>query len=391
MTTTEVRLENLLGQLLSEDRGRTEEFFDDHELLLTSKVSYLDTLVPFSRQIKKSLTEATKRDIQGWAKNEQKRRTSRGRIGVSPTTLHIHKIHLKTFYRWLNGGEKTPECVKWIKGTQRVRDLPVDAILSQEEIRRIIEVCDNPRDKAMIAVFYESATRIGEFLSLKIRNVDFDKYGAVIILPKNCPGLKTGSRRIRLIDSTPYIQNWLNSHPRKNDPNAPLWLGNRGQGLRITQVQALIKQYAGKAQIKKRVYPHLFRHSRLTHLAKILNEMELRIYAGWTKSSKMPATYLHLSGHDVDQKLLGHRGLLEEEEEARIEEKPLEPIKCTRCETVNPADAKFCYKCSMALTLKAAVELEGKREHTDDLMDRLLDDPKTRDFLRDKLTEMQTQ
>lgn len=123
--------------------------------------------------------------------------------------------------------------------------------------------------------------------------------------------------------------------------------------------------------------------------AQVLNEMELRIYAGWTKSSVMPAIYLHLSGQDVDKKLLEHRGLLEPEEKLEAEEKPLEPIKCPRCETINPADGKYCYKCSMVLTLEAAVELEKKRERTDNLMDQLLEDPETQDFLRRKLKEMQ--
>ncbi|MBA7594647.1 Tyrosine recombinase XerC [subsurface metagenome] len=390
MGTTELRLENLLKQLPSADREKAEEFFEDRELVLTSKVSYLDTLVPFYRHVKKSLAEATKGDVQGWIKSERKRQTARGKIGISPTTLQIHKVHLKTFYRWLNGGKEAPECVEWIKGTRRKRDLPAEEILNQEEIRRIIEACDNPRDKAMVAVLYESAARIGEFLSLKIRNVDFDKYGGIILLPKNQEGLKTGSRRIRLIDTAPYLQGWINAHPKKNDPDAPLWLGNRGTALKITQTQALIKKYTAKAGVKKRVHPHLFRHSRLTALAKMpyINEMDLRIIAGWTRDSAMPAVYLHLGGRDVDRKLLQHRGLLEEEEKLEAEEKPLEPLKCPRCETINPADAKFCYKCSMALTLKAVVELEEKRERADDLMNRLFEDPEVRDLLKRKIEKM---
>ncbi len=100
MGTTELRLENLLKQLPSADREKAEEFFEDRELVLTSKVSYLDTLVPFYRHVKKSLAEATKGDVQGWIKSERKRQTARGKIGISPTTLQIHKVHLKLFLRF---------------------------------------------------------------------------------------------------------------------------------------------------------------------------------------------------------------------------------------------------------------------------------------------------
>lgn len=41
---------------------------------------------------------------------------------------------------------------------------------------------ENPRDKALISVLYESGCRIGEILSLKIRNVEFDNNGSVVIV-----------------------------------------------------------------------------------------------------------------------------------------------------------------------------------------------------------------
>jgi len=45
----------------------------------------------------------------------------------------------------------------------------------------------NPRDKAFISLLYESGCRIGELLNLKIKNVEFDANGAVLIV-----NVKTG-------------------------------------------------------------------------------------------------------------------------------------------------------------------------------------------------------
>ena len=357
--------------------------------MLLTKVTFLGTLVPLSRRIKKSLGGATKLDIQGFLRNERERRTRSGKVGVSPATLQLHKINLKSFYRWRAGGE-LPKSVKWIKGKPGRKDLPVEELLGPNEIREMVEAAANPRDKALVIVLFESAMRLGEFLSLKIKNVSFDKYGAIIILPKNHEGLKTGSRRLRLIDSTPYLQAWINAHPKKGNPEAPLWPSPQGGGLKIVQVQHLVKKYAEKAGVKKHVHPHLFRHSRLTQLAQIYSEMELRELAGWSKTSNMPSIYLHVSGKSLDKKLLEHHGLLEPEEKKEAEAKPLKPLKCPRCETTNPADAKFCYKCSMILTLGAAVELEGKRKHTDDLMRDLLEDPEMQKMMRRKLAKMKT-
>ena len=58
----------------------------------------------------------------------------------------------------------------------------------------LTEVVENQRDKALTLAHYESGFRIGETLSLKILNVTFDKYGAVLIIEEG----KTGSRRVRI-------------------------------------------------------------------------------------------------------------------------------------------------------------------------------------------------
>lgn len=110
MPPTKARLENLLKELSPKDRKLAGQFFEDRELVLTSGISYADTMVPFSRYTKKPLAKAAKEDIQGWLENERDR-------GISPGTIATHKRHLKAFYRWRAGGDKTPPSVKWIKGT----------------------------------------------------------------------------------------------------------------------------------------------------------------------------------------------------------------------------------------------------------------------------------
>ncbi|MFH1821510.1 MAG: site-specific integrase [Methanobacteriota archaeon] len=390
MPDTPDRLNNLTAALSPSDLKLVKEFFADRNLLMSSQINYLNTFVPFLKFTKKDLDRIEKADIQAWIENESKRKQQ--------GTINLDKTHLKAFFTWRGGDEKPPAVVSWIKLSSQKQTLPVESLLTEDEIRAMIEAADSSRDKALVSVLYESALRVGEFLSLKVKSIEFDKYGAVVILPR-AMGQKTGQRRIRLIDSVPYLQGWINHHPRKSDPEAALWWGGRwmtkkgdkerkGAGLRISQVQALLKKYAERAGVKKRVNPHSFRHARLTKLSQILTEMELRIFAGWSKSSNMPETYIHLSGGDVDKKILASAGLLEPEEEAKAEEKPLAPLKCPRCGEINPADAAYCFKCSMALSLKAAVEAEKRKESTDWLMRELLDDADVKLLLKRKLASI---
>lgn len=113
------------------------------------------------------------------------------------TTQH-YKVTLKRFFKWLKGVEGPgiyPDEVSWIRTTvkQSNNTLPED-ILTEDEIRRLSEVATNPRDKALVQVFYESEARACELLTMKIKQVSFDENGAVIMVQG-----KTGARRIRLI------------------------------------------------------------------------------------------------------------------------------------------------------------------------------------------------
>jgi secreted Zn-dependent insulinase-like peptidase len=102
-----------------------------------------------------------------------------------------------------------------------------------------------------------------------------------------------------------------------------------------------------------------------------MKEMELRIFAGWEPGSDMPATYLHLSGEDVDKRILAMHGITPEEDKPTKDE-TLTPQKCPRCLHVNPADAKYCMQCSLVLDAKKAQDVEAFEDKSADLLRELL-------------------
>ena len=91
---------------------------------------------------------------------------------------------------------------------------------------------------------------------------------------------KTGSRRIRIITSVPVLASWIENHSLRDDPDAPLWINlstrNRYHILTYEGAKAVLKRTAKRAGLKKRIYPHLFRHSRATRLANALTEAQLK-------------------------------------------------------------------------------------------------------------------
>jgi len=155
-----------------------------------------------------------------------------------------------------------------------------EELLTEDEIERMTEAARTQRDRAFVSVLYESGLRIGEMLSLKIKNVHLEEHGATLTFNG-----KTGIRRVRITSSSQKVANWIKSHPLREDPNAPLWVSlgtrNRDRTIKGKTVNALLKDLARKAGIEKRIYPHLFRHSRSVHLSKYLTEAQTKELFGW--------------------------------------------------------------------------------------------------------------
>jgi integrase len=299
--------------------------------------------------------------------------------GVSQSTRAFRIIVIRKLMKFLG----KQDVYKAVKLPRVQRKLP--EVLTEEEVRRMVEAAESDRDKALIQVLYESGCRLGELVGLRVRDVQFDQYGAKLLVRG-----KTGDRPIRLIHSVPALQHWLEHHKLKADPDAPLFYTTGGpknaigQPLSSQALQAILQRVARKAGIKKRVYCHLFRHSRFTHLSRQLTDTELMVLAGW-KTRSMCDVYNHLSMRDVEDKLLKIHGVLPEE---RPQESPLAPRRCPRCRETNPATNRFCSRCGLALDAKVAMRLEEETRKRDEKLAKLLEDPEVRALLIRKLAEL---
>ena len=222
--------------------------------------------------------------------------------------------------------------MRWLKtGLQGSKRKLPEEMLTEEEVARLVDATDNARDRALIFALYESGCRVGEIGRLKIRQVEFDEFGARLMVTG-----KTGMRRVRIVGASPSLATWISVHPHRHDPDAPLWVSlgppAKGKILTYAGIARVLALSTARAGIKKRVHPHLFRHSRATALATKLTEAQLKEHFGWTQGSTQPATYVHLSGRNVDDALLGLYGL---RTTTKSEESALKPSRCPRCETAN--------------------------------------------------------
>ncbi|MCK4444440.1 MAG: tyrosine-type recombinase/integrase, partial [Thermoplasmata archaeon] len=343
-------------------------------------VRYLHDLSKLAVSLRKSLEKATKKDIEDVVGKMES-------SDYSPRTKLDFKASVKRFYKWLDGGEEYPISVRWIRtGARKNNDTLPEDLLTEDEVKKIIEACQNSRDRAIVAVLWESGCRIGELLNLRIRHVSFEEN-----LTRIAVHGKTGARRMPLIDSTPYLAEWLENHPMRDKRGSPLWVGigtvGRDRRLEYAALRKMLQNVARKAKIGKKVNPHNFRHSRATMLANHLTEAQMNQYFGWVTGSDMPSTYVHLSDRDVDDAILKMRGLSKPNEEEM--QSSLAPKKCPRCNLTNKGTGRFCIRCGAVLDIRTAVALQDEMRTLDEKFSTLLQDEDVQKLLLRKMTELE--
>jgi integrase len=110
---------------------------------------------------------------------------------------------------------------------------PSDLWTEQDDLL-FLNYCPSKRDKCYHMISRDTGCRPHEILNIKIKDVVFKtatgnhQYAEVLV------NGKTGTRHIPLINSLPYLKNWLDEHPQQGNPNAPLICGyNKSLGRRI--------------------------------------------------------------------------------------------------------------------------------------------------------------
>lgn len=266
---------------------------------------------------------------------------------------------LKRFYLWLieNDYSRIPEekVRKKIKAPAYERmTKTAEQLLDEEEIRAMIEAAKTSRDRALIAVLYESGCRIGEIATLKWSDVRFTENQTAAINTSK----KTGKPRyIPIVSARSYLATWKADYPGEPYGDSLVFLTNNTHGpLQYAGVVKQIRKIATRAGIKKHVTPHLFRHSRITHLLrKGVPEPVIKKMMWGHLNTDMLQTYGHLVDKDIDAAIAQLYGVVTPDTETSD---ALEPRQCPRCFSVWGPTLQHCGVCGAPLTKEAAATID---------------------------------
>lgn len=333
-------------------------------------IKEVSTLRIVAEKIKKDFKEMSEKDLKKFIFKIHNDKD------YSIHTKYDYNKIIKRFFKWFEGENKFyPNKVAWIvKVKPKNREIPRikrSELIIEEEAHKLVETADNPRDKALIALVWDTGGRIGEIGSMTIGSLSFDDGGTIVHLRG-----KTGERSPYVIESTPHLVRWMGLHPLKDDPNAPLWVNMgqdkrfRNQPLDYEAFYKLFERLFDKAKVKKRFNPHLFRHSRATWCAiNGWNSLEMCKFFGWEENSSMPSVYISMVQQDITNRMKETYGLKTDKAQKLEERKPNE---CPRCEALNPHKSRFCYKCGIALDLRTAQKLDDMKKKEEALQKELM-------------------
>jgi integrase/recombinase XerC len=185
--------------------------------------------------------------------------------GLQPRSVQRRLSAVRSFFNYLvREGVAASNPAVDIRAPKAAKRLP--GTLDVDQIAQLLQVPGDDalavRDRAIMELFYSSGLRLAELVGLALTDIDLADR-TVRVLGK---GAKT---RIVPVGrkACEAIRLWLKQRAAlAGVDETALFVGRNGERLKSRAIQLRIAQWARRAGLPSRVYPHLFRHSFATHL-----------------------------------------------------------------------------------------------------------------------------
>jgi integrase/recombinase XerD len=189
--------------------------------------------------------------------------------GLQASSIRRNLSAIRTYYAFLIAeGHVTADPMDRVDLPRTWRKLP--NVLGKEDIVRLLEAPDQAdrfywRDRAMLEFTYASGVRVGELISLKVRNVDLAE-GLAVVEGKGSKERIVPVGRSAIQALVVYLRELRPTMIKGRDAEGVVFLNARGTPMTRMGVWKILRKHVRRAGIRKRVTPHTLRHSFATHL-----------------------------------------------------------------------------------------------------------------------------
>ena len=219
-------------------------------------------------------SEISEKQIKHWLMQAQSINSRKHRISA-----------VKLFYKYTG---KQPLKFRTIEYPRSDKKLPI--ILSQEEIQKIFNVCENKKHKVILSLLYSCGLRVSELINLRWKDIDRSRMVINIIAGKG--------KKDRQVMLSQNIIPLLEDYYREYKSIEFVINGQTGLKYSDRSVLQIVKTLANKAGINKRVYTHLIRHCTMSHLLESGTDISIIQKICGHKKISTTLLYTHIS-HNI--------------------------------------------------------------------------------------------
>jgi len=260
-----VKRENKIAKPnFSDDLGKFLEYLRFEKLLLPNTIeSYWRDLRKFKQFIKDNNIDypgLSKKQVLSFLEGLYKTQ--------SGTSVSRILSSLRNYYNFLVREEiiiNNP----WAGISNPRKEKKLLKVLDIEEVNRFLESIPvstglELRDRAMFELLYSCGLRVSEIVYLRLNNIDFDQ-DLLRFIGKGDKERITpmGEKGIYYLKKYLKIGRFRIEKEHKNDF---VFLNRFGKRMTRQGFWKILKKYAGRINLGKNLYPHIFRHSFATHL-----------------------------------------------------------------------------------------------------------------------------
>lgn len=191
-------------------------------------------------------------------------------------------------------------------------------ILSRTQVKKIMEICDNQRDKFLVFLLYETGMRIGQVLGLWHEDIHSWDNEILIVPRKNhVNGMRAKTINNYIIHVSKELIDFYTDYLLEEFCEATssyvfinLWGGFLGKAMSYSSIQMLFRRLSRKLGFK--VTPHIFRHTHATELLRAGWDMSyVQRRLGHKQIQTTINAYAHIANEDLKKeysKYLMRRG-----------------------------------------------------------------------------------
>lgn len=180
--------------------------------------------------------------------------------------------------------------VEDIKIPKKSNKLPT--VLSREEVKKLLKASHFGRNRLILEFLYSTGTRVSEAAKLKLDDLDLGNNMCKVV------GGKGNKDRV-IVLSQKWISNLKRYVKRKKIPSPYVFSKKNGKSISTDAIERMVREAAKKAQISKRVTPHVLRHAFATHLLE--NGENIRVVQSLLGHSSLSTTqiYTHVTTNEL--------------------------------------------------------------------------------------------